>query len=145
VLPWIFEVTWDATVHYLVLRYLRFSGMSLQSADPASLSLQPSTTTRLRRRQPLPFKCDANLDKTTKRWSPLASLEIDANDPEKPPSSTVDRTIRSTKSARRPAISADGDRDDIEITCVEFLGTLLELQALVLPEEPSAHLSIFNS
>ena len=53
---------------------------------------------------------------------------MDANDPGELPSSSVDRAIPETGPyvlrtlIEDLPLSADGDRDDIEITCVEFLG-----------------------
>ena len=53
---------------------------------------------------------------------------MDANDPEELPSSTVGRAILETgpyvlrSLLEDLPLSADGDKDDVEITCVEFLG-----------------------
>lgn len=72
---------------------------------------------------------------------------MDANDPEELPSSNVERAIPETGPYVLRALledlplSADGDRDDIEITCVEFLGTQLEINLMIplLPQRPMAH------
>jgi hypothetical protein len=58
---------------------------------------------------------------------------MDANDPEEPASSTVERAIPETGPyvlrglLEDLPLSADGSRDDIDITCVEFLGMQLAL------------------
>ena len=58
---------------------------------------------------------------------------MDANDLERLPSSTVERAIPETgpyvlrNLLEDLPLSADGDRDDIEITCVEFLGMRVEV------------------
>lgn len=58
---------------------------------------------------------------------------MDANDPEELPSANVERAIPETGPyvlrtlLEDLPLSADGERDGIEITCVEFLGRQLEL------------------
>jgi hypothetical protein len=69
---------------------------------------------------------------------------MDANDPGVLPSSGVERAIPETGPYVLRALledlplSADGDRDDIEITCVEFLGTQFENQPHDPPSAPSS-------
>ena len=64
---------------------------------------------------------------------------MDANDPEELASSTVEGAIPETgpyvlrSLLEDLPLSADGSRDDIEITCVEFLGMQLDLSILAFP------------
>jgi hypothetical protein len=64
---------------------------------------------------------------------------MDANNPEELPSSNVERAIPETgpyilrSLLEDLPLSADGDRDDIEITCVEFLGMQLKVPILPRP------------
>jgi hypothetical protein len=75
---------------------------------------------------------------------------MDANDPEELSSSSVERATPETGPYVLRALledlplSADGDRDDIEITCVEFLGTQLDPIVFMMLLDPDANGTLAN-